>query len=49
MVAADAYATTLFGMKPADIDYIRLGAEMGLGKMDLKYEDRGDQRFDRRS
>jgi uncharacterized protein (DUF362 family) len=34
-VAADAYATTLFGMKPADVDYIRLGAEMGLGEMDL--------------
>jgi uncharacterized protein (DUF362 family) len=36
VVAADAYATTLFGMKPADIGYIKYGAEMGLGKMDLK-------------
>ncbi len=36
VVAADAYATTLFGMKPADIGYIKFGAEMGLGKMDLK-------------
>lgn len=35
VVAADAFATTLFGLKPADIDYIRFGAEMGLGKMDL--------------
>ena len=36
VVAADAFATTLFNMKPADIDYIRFGNEMGLGKMDLK-------------
>ncbi|MCU0503591.1 MAG: DUF362 domain-containing protein [Anaerolineae bacterium] len=36
IVAADAFATTLFNMKPADIDYIRFGDEMGLGKMDLK-------------
>jgi uncharacterized protein (DUF362 family) len=36
VVAADAYATTLFGMKPADIGHIRYGAEMGLGKMELK-------------
>jgi uncharacterized protein (DUF362 family) len=35
VVAADAFATTLFNLKPADIDYIRFGAEMGLGKMDL--------------
>lgn len=35
VVAADAFATTLFGLKPGDIDYIRFGAEMGLGKMDL--------------
>jgi uncharacterized protein (DUF362 family) len=35
VVAADAYATTLFGMTGKDIDYIRLGAEMGLGEMDL--------------
>jgi uncharacterized protein (DUF362 family) len=34
-VAADAYATGLFGMTPADIDYIRFGADMGLGRMDL--------------
>ncbi len=36
IVAADAFAATLFNMKPADIDYIRFGDEMGLGKMDLK-------------
>jgi len=35
VVAADAYATTLFGMTGKDIDYIRYGAEMGLGEMDL--------------
>jgi len=35
IVAADAYATTLFGMTGKDIGYIRLGAEMGLGQMDL--------------
>ena len=35
VVAADAYATGLFGMKPADVKYIKLGAEMGLGTMDL--------------
>ena len=35
VVAADAYAATLFDMKPADVKYIKLGAEMGLGTMDL--------------
>jgi len=35
VVAADAYATGLFGMKPADVKYIKLGAEMGLGTLDL--------------
>lgn len=35
IVAADAFAATLFGLQPRDIDYIRFGAEMGLGKMDL--------------
>jgi uncharacterized protein (DUF362 family) len=34
-VAADSYAATLFGMTGQDIDYIRFGAEMGLGQMDL--------------
>jgi len=36
VVAADAYATTLFGMTPGQIGYIQLGAELGLGQMDLK-------------
>jgi uncharacterized protein (DUF362 family) len=36
VVAADSYATTLFGMKPMDIGHINIGAEMGVGKMDLK-------------
>jgi len=34
-VAADAYATTLFGMKPDEIETTRLGAAMGLGEADL--------------
>ncbi len=36
LVAADAYGATLFGMTGSDIAYIRAGAEMGLGTMDLK-------------
>jgi uncharacterized protein (DUF362 family) len=36
VVAADAYAATLFDLQPADIPYIRLGSEMGIGQMDLK-------------
>jgi uncharacterized protein (DUF362 family) len=35
VVAADSYATTFFGMTGKDIDYIRFGAAMGLGEMDL--------------
>ncbi len=35
VVAADAYAATLFGLQGRDIGYIRLGAEMGLGRLDL--------------
>jgi len=35
VVAADAYATGLFGKKPDDIGYIRLGAAKGLGQKDL--------------
>ena len=34
IITADAYATTLFGLTPDDIDYIRIGAEMGLGEKD---------------
>ncbi len=36
IVAADAYATTLFGMKPEDIPYIVKAAELGVGVADLK-------------
>ncbi|MFH1087666.1 MAG: DUF362 domain-containing protein [Chloroflexota bacterium] len=35
VVAADAYAATLFGLKGADIPAIRAGAGMGLGTMEL--------------
>ena len=35
IVAADAYAATLFGLTGADIPAIRAGAQMGLGTMDL--------------
>jgi len=36
VVAADAYAATLFGLTGADIPTVRAGAQMGLGTMDLK-------------
>jgi uncharacterized protein (DUF362 family) len=35
IVAADAYATTLFGLTSADIGYIQASAELGLGTTDL--------------
>ena len=35
VVAADAWATSLFGRRPADIGYIVAAHEMGLGTMDL--------------
>jgi uncharacterized protein (DUF362 family) len=35
IVAADSYAATLFGLQPMDLDYVRAGAEMGLGRSDL--------------
>lgn len=35
IVAADAYATTLFDRQPKDIAYIAIAAEMGLGSADL--------------
>ena len=35
IIAADAYAATLFGLTGADIPYIQKGADMGLGKLDL--------------
>jgi uncharacterized protein (DUF362 family) len=34
IITVDAYATTLFGLTADDIDYVRLGAEMGLGEKD---------------
>lgn len=34
-VAVDAYATSLFGMRPEDISYIAAAAERGLGTADL--------------
>jgi len=36
VVAADTYAATLFGLAPADVPYIEIGAAMGLGQSDLK-------------
>jgi uncharacterized protein (DUF362 family) len=35
IVAADAYATTLFGLTGTDIGYIQASAEMELGTLDL--------------
>jgi uncharacterized protein (DUF362 family) len=35
IIAADAYAATLFGLTGADISYVKNGAEMGLGTLDL--------------
>jgi uncharacterized protein (DUF362 family) len=34
-VAADSAAALMFGMKPADIPYIKAAAAIGVGKMDL--------------
>jgi uncharacterized protein (DUF362 family) len=36
IVAADSYATTLFGYQPDDISYIKAAASMGLGRSDLQ-------------
>lgn len=36
IVAADSYATSLFGMQPADIAYISAASKMGLGRSDLE-------------
>ncbi len=35
-VAVDAFGATLFGLKPADLGYVRIGQQAGLGKMDLE-------------
>jgi uncharacterized protein (DUF362 family) len=34
-VAVDSFGATLFGMKGGDLGYVRLGAQSGLGVMDL--------------
>jgi len=36
IVAADAWAATLFGLTGADISYVQAAADMGLGTMDLE-------------
>ncbi len=36
IVAADAYAATLFDLRPEQIAYVKAGAERGLGTMDLQ-------------
>jgi uncharacterized protein (DUF362 family) len=35
IVAVDSYATSLFGLKPDDVGYIKIAADMGLGIKDL--------------
>ncbi len=35
IVAADAFAATLFGLKGGDIEYIRKSADLGLGSMNM--------------
>jgi uncharacterized protein (DUF362 family) len=35
IVAIDAYAAQVFGLKPNDLAYVRIGAAMGLGQSDL--------------
>jgi uncharacterized protein (DUF362 family) len=37
IVSADSYAATLFGLNPGDLAYVRAGAQMGLGRSDLKH------------
>jgi uncharacterized protein (DUF362 family) len=36
IVAADSFATTLFGKQPDDIPYLKAAAAMGLGRSDLR-------------
>jgi len=36
IVAADSFASTLFGMQPDDLAYIRAGTALGLGRSDLQ-------------
>lgn len=35
VVAADAYASTLFNMQPDELDYVRVGNNRGLGRSDI--------------
>ncbi len=35
IVAADSYAASLFGLQPEELEYVRAGAEMGLGSSKL--------------
>jgi len=35
IVAVDSYATSLFGLKPADVPHIGIAASIGLGSNDL--------------
>ena len=37
IVAADAYAATLFGLQPNDLAYVRAGTAAGLGRSDLQH------------
>ena len=34
-VAADAYAATVFGLKPSELEYLGVAASAGLGEQDL--------------
>jgi uncharacterized protein (DUF362 family) len=36
IVAADSFAATLFGLQPDDLDYIRAGVALGLGRSDYQ-------------
>ncbi len=36
IIAVDSYTTTLFGLRGEDIDYVRIGHEMGLGELDWR-------------
>jgi len=36
IASVDAYGATLFGLKPSDLGFIKLGKELGLGEIDLE-------------
>ena len=45
IVAADSYATTLFGLQPTDIEYIRGRRKNGIGQKRFEHhQDRRDRR-----